>query len=223
MLIILIIGLASAISLNGDCAISASGAMMSSVLVACDTPNGLELSVVTPDGRKFQVSDPDDVTAHAVATGAVRWSPDGSQAAMEIALAEEPAVLLIDMFPDSPSASLIDTYSSLDVSLADPEWHPSGRWLFFHSSGTGERITAEGIYALRLSDLCIFRLYVGNVSDVAVDNETIYAIRGPLANDPSHVVLTISLGDDFRNTSRRDLTRPSSTKNEIWCSNPVRD
>jgi hypothetical protein len=127
------------------------------VLIACRPADELLLTVYSADGRSTQVGAIDQAVRGGVPTGPAAWSPSGDRVALEIGLDEEPGILLISLL-GKPSAIFVDQILvDANVSGAQPQWDPSGEWLIFATSGTGDW-KSEGVYAMRVRDGVVFRL-----------------------------------------------------------------
>lgn len=132
-------------------------------LVTCSSGGTLTLLLMTADGRALPVEDLDAVLHNAVPTGSPEWSPSGRSIALEVGLDEEPGVLMIEA-RDKPSAVLIDRpLIPMQIAAAGPQWHSSGDWLVFHTSGSGGVLANEGVYALRVKDRVVFKLLASSV------------------------------------------------------------
>lgn len=150
------------------------------VLTSCRSQEALALTLVTSDGRSLPVEDVDAVMRDAVPTASPLWSPSDEFVVMEVALDEEPGVLLIEV-SDTPNARLFDrSLTRMQLSATGPQWH-SGEWLVFHTSGTGGDLAMEGVYALRLKDRVLFRLLSLNATRIAVTHTTLYVSHMPIS------------------------------------------
>ena len=164
-------------------------------LMSCRTGYGLTLSVIMADGRSIPVKDVDAVLRDAVPTGCPEWSPSGRFVALEVGLDEEPGVLLIDA-SDKPSAVLMDRpLVPMQIAAAGPQWHSSGDWLVFHTSGAGGVLANEGVYALRLQDRAIFRLLAANVRSMALSGPTLYVVRVNVESNGKGELLAFNIDD----------------------------
>jgi hypothetical protein len=171
-------------------------------LMSCKSEDGLTLSVTTADGRSLSVDDIDAVLRDAVPTGLPEWSPSGRFVALEVGLDEEPGVLLIDA-SDKPSAVLIDRpLIPMQIAAAGPQWHSSGDWLVFHTSGAGGALANEGVYALRLKDRAIFRLLTASVRSMALSEATLYVVRVSVEANGKGELLALNIDDLMRKAVR---------------------
>jgi hypothetical protein len=167
-------------------------------LLSCRTGDTVALSVVTADGRALSVEDVDGVLRDAVPVESPQWSPSGRFVALEVGLDEEPGVLLIDVH-DKPSAVLIDRpLIPMQIAAAGPQWHPSGEWLLFHTSGAGGDLANEGVYALRLQDRAIFRLLAANVRSMGVSGATLFVVRLNIEANGKSELLALDIDDLMR-------------------------
>lgn len=161
-----------------DCATSASG-REPLVLMLCNSEDGLQMSIVRSGGRTTPVRDVDAVLRNAFVTRAPAWAPSGRFVAVEVALDEEPGVLLVDV-AGSPSVVFVDkALIPLGVALEHPQWR-SSEWLVFRTSGMGADLYKEGIYALRMRDRAIFRLLAFDVREFTVTAQTLYVTGRPV-------------------------------------------
>jgi hypothetical protein len=147
------------------------------VLIACESDDGLHLSLLTVGGARRPIASGDaDVMRQAVASGPATWSPADSHVALEVGLDEEPGVLLIDA-GDNPSADFVDkVLVESNVSGAGPQWDVSGDWLIFRTSGTGDW-AHEGVYARRIKDTAVFKLLGTVPRAMVVSNNTLFMSR----------------------------------------------
>jgi hypothetical protein len=171
---------------DNDCRLSSGRS--NSVLMACRSEDGLHLWVVSADGRRTRVEDVDRVLPDAVPVGTFASSPSGEFAALEVALDEESGVLLVDM-SDKPSVTLLDRpLIPMQIAAAGPQWHPSGEWLLFVTSGTGGDLAKEGVYGLRMKDRAIFRITAANTTTFALADDTLYVVRKAVEAKTSELV-----------------------------------
>lgn len=134
--------------------------------------------------------------------GSPEWSPSGRFVAFEVGLDEEPGVLLIEA-NDQPSAVLIDRpLIPLQIAAAGPQWHSSGNWLLFHTSGAGGVLANESVYALRMKDRAIFRLLASSVRSLALSDDTLYVVRVNVEADGKGELLAFDVEDLIRKAVR---------------------
>jgi hypothetical protein len=171
-------------------------------LVSCRTEDALSLSVATSDGRLLPVEDIDAVLGDAMPTGSPEWSLSGRFVALEVALDEEPGVLLIEV-RDKPVAIFVDRpLVPMQIAAAGPQWHPSGDWLVFRTSGAGGVLANEGVYALRLRDRAIYRLLATSVRSMALSGATMYLVSVTAEADGAGELLTFNVDDLIRKAVR---------------------
>lgn len=157
------------------------------LLMACGSSEGLQLCLITSDGRRTAVDNVD--APDAVATGPVAWSPTDSYVAIEIGLDEEPGILLIDV-SERPSAIFVDkVLVSANVSGAGPQWDSTGGWLVFRTSGTGDWEN-EGIYTRRIADGETFKLIDAVPRSMTISNGSLFLTRR-VGTDPTKADLLI--------------------------------
>ena len=120
--------------------------------------------------------DVDHVLRDARMIGDPVWSSDGSSVALEVALDEEPGVLLVTLGPQLRVHFVDKSLLHLGLSGMGPAWSLDGQWLLFHTSGTGSSLREEGIYGYRLSDGRTYRLLRARVNSIAVGRDHIFAL-----------------------------------------------
>ncbi len=157
------------------CKVSAPARAMTPVVVCSDRKTGLTIFTVDADSI-IAVEDVDKVLADARLTGDPVWSSDGSSLALEIALDEEPGVLVVRLGTRSRVHFVDKSLVPLHLSGMGPVWSPDDRWLLYHTSGTGGRLRDEGVFAYRASDGATYRVLRARVSSIAVSREHLFAI-----------------------------------------------
>lgn len=157
------------------CMVSVSPRGTAAVVVCRDAQSGLTISAVDADSRN-PAEDVDQVLRDARLIGDPVWSSDGSSVALEVALDEEPGVLLVRLGSRLRVHFVDKSLLHLGLSGMGPAWSLDGQWLLFHTSGTGGSLREEGIYAYRLSDGRTYQLLRARVSSIAVGRDHLFAV-----------------------------------------------
>lgn len=100
------------------------------------------------------------------------WSPSARLIALDAGVYEASTVLLINVETrDVVDVSLLLT--GVGVEPEGPVWDRSGEWLIFHTTGAGESLRNDGVYALRIADSSIHRIFLGQVQRVSLTDDSL--------------------------------------------------
>jgi hypothetical protein len=157
------------------CRVSVPPRGATAIVICRNAESGLTISAVDADSSD-PAEDVDHVLRDAKLIGDPVWSSDGSSVALEVALDEEPGVLLVRLGSRLRVHFIDKSLLHLGLSGMGPAWSLDGQWLLFHTSGTGGSLRDEGIYAYRLSDRQTYQLLRARVSSIAVGRDHIFAV-----------------------------------------------
>ena len=121
--------------------------------------------------RAVVVRDDGGLLAESAVQSAV-WSPTEQFVALDAGFDTASTVILID----NKGQRVVDVGAMLFAVGVDPEgpvWDSNGEWLVFHTTGAGANLNNDGVYAVRIADMTLYRLLRGQVRSVSIAKDTL--------------------------------------------------